>query len=122
MIDLHTHVLPNLVDDDGPKDLEISQAMLDKAYSDGVTKIVATPHMLKPNPNRRTEINEAMCFLHHENISLFPGSEIFADEVILKDLENLIPLGNSNYLLIEFHLAELPHNVEEIIFTPDKRF
>ncbi len=117
MIDIHTHVLPNIIDDDGPKDLEISKAMLDKAYSEGVTKIVATPHMLKPHPNRRAEILKAIQSLDHKQVSLYVGSEIFGDELVLKDKENLIPLGDSNYLLIEFFRAQLPHNLEEIFFS-----
>ena len=51
MIDIHTHVLSNLRSDDGPKDPEKSRLMIQKAAEEGVTKIVATPHMLRQFPS-----------------------------------------------------------------------
>lgn len=44
MIDIHMHVLPGL--DDGAKDMDESLAMCRMAVADGVTCVVATPHML----------------------------------------------------------------------------
>src|SRR5919197_2522210 len=42
MIDIHSHILPEL--DDGPKTLEESVAMVKMAAAAGTTDIVATPH------------------------------------------------------------------------------
>jgi len=42
MIDIHHHLLFSL--DDGPKDLEMSCAMVDLAIANGITHIVCTPH------------------------------------------------------------------------------
>jgi protein-tyrosine phosphatase len=42
LIDIHSHILPDL--DDGAKNLEISVAMLRLAAESGTTDIVATPH------------------------------------------------------------------------------
>ena len=44
MIDIHHHILPGL--DDGPADPEQALAMCRSAAADGITTIVATPHML----------------------------------------------------------------------------
>src|SRR4030067_8809 len=44
MIDLHSHLLPNL--DDGPRTLEDSIQMCRISYQDGIKTIVATPHNL----------------------------------------------------------------------------
>lgn len=42
MIDIHTHILPGI--DDGAKDCETSQKMLEALQRDGVNKVVFTPH------------------------------------------------------------------------------
>jgi protein-tyrosine phosphatase len=44
MIDLHSHILPNL--DDGPRTMEDSIQMCRISYHDGIRAIVATPHIL----------------------------------------------------------------------------
>ena len=44
MIDLHSHILPNL--DDGPRTIEDSIQMCRISYQDGIRTIVATPHIL----------------------------------------------------------------------------
>ena len=42
MIDIHTHILPEV--DDGPKSWDVSVEMCRMAAADGITHIVATPH------------------------------------------------------------------------------
>ena len=42
MIDIHTHILPHL--DDGAKNTQTSQEMLDKLVAQGVKSVVLTPH------------------------------------------------------------------------------
>ena len=44
MIDLHSHILPNL--DDGPRTMETSIQMCRVSRQDGIETIVATPHIL----------------------------------------------------------------------------
>lgn len=52
MIDTHCHLLPGV--DDGPKDLQESEAMLKELYMQGVRKVIVTPHyrkgMFEPDP------------------------------------------------------------------------
>ena len=43
MFDIHSHILPGL--DDGAKDLQESLALLKVAQDDGITHMVATPHI-----------------------------------------------------------------------------
>lgn len=42
MIDIHTHILPEV--DDGPKSWEVAVEMCRMAAADGITHMVATPH------------------------------------------------------------------------------
>ncbi|HBH12564.1 MAG TPA: hypothetical protein DDX29_05580 [Clostridiales bacterium] len=46
MIDLHSHILPQV--DDGAGSLEESMRMIAIAYKDGIRQIVATPHRNHP--------------------------------------------------------------------------
>ena len=45
MIDIHTHIIPNI--DDGAKTMEETHAMLEKAKSAGFTDIIATSHYME---------------------------------------------------------------------------
>lgn len=117
MFDIHAHVLPNILHDDGPKHLEKSLEMIERARKDGVSAIVATPHMMIPVENRKEEIKKAIQSLGELPIPIYIGSEIFADDIVLANDNSLIPLGDSNYLLIEFPRAELPQHVDEIFFV-----
>ena len=62
MIDLHCHILPGI--DDGASDLTESLALLQLAVTDGITRMVATPHI---NPgyfdNNKTIIHQALTVL-----------------------------------------------------------
>lgn len=42
MIDFHTHILPGI--DDGSKDIQMTEQMLEKEAASGVTLVYATPH------------------------------------------------------------------------------
>ena len=42
MVDIHSHILPEV--DDGPKSWDVSVAMCQAAAADGITHMVATPH------------------------------------------------------------------------------
>ena len=57
MIDLHSHILPEL--DDGARNLQDAITMARMAVQSGVTAMVATPHCAK---DRRREIYDAWMF------------------------------------------------------------
>ena len=44
MIDIHTHVLPGI--DDGAQNLQESYEILQALIAQGVTELVATPHII----------------------------------------------------------------------------
>jgi protein-tyrosine phosphatase len=45
VIDLHAHILPGV--DDGPRSLEEALTMARLAVADGITTMVATPHLFR---------------------------------------------------------------------------
>ena len=105
MIDLHSHILPDL--DDGSYSLQESLAMARMAVSSGVTVMAATPHCADA---RAKEVYEAWKMLRqalHESripLKLFPGMEIFGTGDTLRLLQEgkLFTLNGSRYPLIEF--------------------
>ena len=108
MIDLHSHILPEL--DDGSQSLQESLAMARMAVESGVTAMAATPHCAGA---RAREVYEAWKLLRialKENripLKLFPGMEIFGTEDTLQLLRDgkLFTLNGSRYPLIEFSFA-----------------
>lgn len=81
MIDVHAHILANL--DDGPSDIEESVNMCRMAAEDGISVIVATPHMFKDiYPVSRQDVidrtDELNVILADRKIDLkiLPGAEI----------------------------------------------
>ena len=105
MIDLHSHILPEL--DDGSQSLAESLAMARMAVDSGITAMVATPHCAY---DRTKEVLESWQLLNEalrENripLKLYPGMEIFgtADTVRLLKEGKLLTLNGSRYPLVEF--------------------
>lgn len=105
MIDLHSHILPEL--DDGSQSLQESLAMARMAVDSGVTAMTATPHCAD---DRAAEVYEAWKLLRQAlketriPLKLFLGMEIFGTEDTLKLLQEgkLFTMNGSRYPLIEF--------------------
>ncbi len=105
MIDLHSHILPEL--DDGAQSLGESLAMARMAVDSGITAMVATPHCAY---DRREDVLESwklLCEALEENgipLKLYPGMEVFGTERTLKLLKagKLLTLNGSRYPLVEF--------------------
>ena len=105
MIDLHSHILPEL--DDGAESLRESLAMARMAVDSGITAMVATPHCAD---DRTRDVYAAWQLLREAlqesriPLTLFPGMEIFGTEDTAKLLREgkLLTLNGSRYPLIEF--------------------
>lgn len=105
MIDLHSHILPEI--DDGAHSLHNSLEMARMAVESGITAMVATPHCID---DRRWEIYDAWKLLsdmleeYEIPLKLFMGMEIFGTletAAMLRD-GKLLTLNGSRYPLIEF--------------------
>jgi protein-tyrosine phosphatase len=117
MIDIHCHILPGI--DDGPDVLADALDMAEIAATDGITHIVATPHV-------RGEILSPGFF--EERIRQFSDKlrRIYSPLRILRgaDVSSALPtkilarytINNGPYFLLEFPHSHLPRNADEIVF------
>ena len=108
-IDVHSHLLPGL--DDGAATNRESLEMARIYAENGVRAVVVTPHFIPGTawaPSRQ-KVLDATSSLQEElqqagiNITLCPGMEIAFHRKLGNRLQNgdLLPLGTSNYYLIE---------------------
>ncbi len=133
MIDIHTHILPYV--DDGAKDIASSLQMIQESVHNGVTDLFLTPHFMKIRNYLSVAPENRKIFLELQKevinqgikINLHLGNEVYYTIDSLNDLRNkqVIPLGNSKMVLIEFSLsdehediAEAIHNITALGFTP----
>ena len=107
--DMHCHILPMV--DDGSQSLEQTMAMIDMAYSQGVRRIIATPHyhigkMMVDSVKVKSTTDELSAILSdkYPEISLYPGNEIYYYSDAMKDIREhrAVTLANSRYMLWEF--------------------
>ena len=105
MIDLHSHILPEL--DDGAQNLAESLSMARMAVDSGITVMVATPHCVHGRTQEVLDSWQLLCQALRENeipLRLLPGMEIFgtADTVRMLKEKQLLTLNGSKYPLVEF--------------------
>ncbi len=143
MIDLHSHILPEL--DDGAATLAESVEMCRRSYQDGVRTMVATPHILEGvYPNRRPEILAKVEALNaaikkfgvgssefgvqnpgassHPRIDAFrilPGADVHFSSDMLQLCENagIVTVNDEGrYLMVEFDFQGIPYRAEDVLF------
>ncbi len=123
MIDIHTHVLPGI--DDGAQNISDSLEILQALAKQGVTELVATPHIISGvYENTRSIIDSKLIEVQdlinerELNIQIHPGAELYCEpDVISKVKKENLTLAQSNYILIETELQRFPDNFEEILFN-----
>ena len=105
MIDLHSHILPEL--DDGAQSLWESLEMARMAVDSGITVMAATPHCAH---DRAEEVMDSWQLLKEAlresgiPLKVLPGMEIYGtgDTVRLLKEGKLLTLNGSRYPLVEF--------------------
>lgn len=109
IIDIHSHILPGV--DDGSKSMEMSLQMVDLAYSQGVRKMVATPHYYPGHKNCSPEtlkaIYDKLCEnikSRHDDFGLYLGQEIYYKDAVVSLLRNqeVLTMAGTRYVLVEF--------------------
>ncbi len=122
--DIHNHILPGI--DDGAQNVEDSISLLEKFSDIGISKFIATPHIMNDYyPNTPKTINNALVLLNKgisENEKLKNTEIRFAAEYMmdqnfldLMKTEKLLPLKD-NMVLVEMSYFQAPINLNEILF------
>ena len=116
MIDTHCHILPNI--DDGPTDDEESVEMANIAANDGITGIIATPHIYDNRfsmDDIAAGVDRLNRLLSAQNIpvEVHPGAEV----AIGLDPHALCKytISGTSYILIEFPHDHLPAHAGQLI-------
>ncbi len=125
MIDLHSHVLPGI--DDGASDMEQALSMCRSAVENGITHMVATPH-IQPGcyDNTKASIERVCLTLKHElkvnniPLELASAAEVhFDDKIITMHAKESLPfLGRwegEDVLLLEFPHTHVPFAADKLI-------
>ncbi len=131
MIDIHSHILPFV--DDGSDDNEESIEMLKKLASQGVEKIICTPHykrgVYELSPSRIKERFDKFYDTVKERnipIKLYLGQEILCDSNVydLIKQNKVLTLNGTNYILIEFNyfnytdIVDYAYNIKTMGYVP----
>ncbi len=123
MIDMHSHILFGV--DDGAKTINDSLILVKEEVNRGVSHIILTPHYKKrcgdlagENVSKNFELLKEAVVAENLQVKLFLGNEVYIDldyyETIWSD--NYNTLADSNYILIEFSLVNIPKNMPEICY------
>ncbi len=124
MIDIHTHILPNV--DDGSSSLEMSIEMIKQELNQGVTDIIFTPHTrFHREFNQKEKLikayQEFKVELEKRNIEgkFYLGSEIYFDKNTLNHFKNneLLSLNDSKYVLVEFEFESKYDYISESLYS-----
>lgn len=110
LTDIHHHLLWGL--DDGPRTKEETIRMLHKAAQEGVSCLVATPHIQLgvvdfDDTQYQRSLTEAQQYAYAAGlpVTVLPGAEIYYNSMTGLMLQRgAIPrLGKGTYVLVEFH-------------------
>lgn len=124
IIDTHCHILPWV--DDGPAEIDESVEMAKIAAADGITHIVATPHVNRFYSHNRADAAQrfaaALYRLEYRlkvegvPIKVMAGAEIADTCARTMELSEL-GLNKTNYLLVEFPHTHLPADAGDLLFN-----
>jgi len=123
MYDLHCHILPGI--DDGANTIEDSLALIKASIAQGVTHIVATPHIRFGRFNNNVKkIEDAFQILQNaikdESIQISTAAEVhICPEIMMLAQKKQLPfLGkwdNKDLLLLELPNDQIPAGTDKLI-------
>jgi len=121
MIDIHSHIMPEI--DDGARSLEEAVAMAELAAADGIEQMVSTPHMfngLSHNPGP-SEILDRVSKLQNavgSTLKIVPGNEVHVSHEIAEQVKSrrVTLINNLNYILIEFPQLTVPIGADDLFY------
>lgn len=123
MIDMHTHILPNI--DDGAKSIEETFNLIKEAKEAGFEAIVSTSHYIEDY--YETNVAERKVWLSaiteklkeaNNNTSLYIGNEIYIYDNIIGLLEEgkAATINDTSYVLFEMPLNAKPLNLYDVVY------
>jgi protein-tyrosine phosphatase len=125
MIDIHSHILPGL--DDGAQSFEESLLMARMAEADGISKMVATPHLYRGSfvnngldvIEKKKDDLQSMILSEGIELELFYGTEVYVThnltEKVIKERESLV-IDHGNFMMIEFPAGHIYSGVKDLFF------
>lgn len=122
-IDLHTHILPGI--DDGAQTMAAALDMAKVAWQDGITNVVATPHMRGASPYTKADLITRVDALNRElaqdgiGIAVLPGAEYAFEPDLPQRLAagKLLTINDKGcHLLIEFPSLLIAETTEQILY------
>lgn len=123
MIDIHSHILPNI--DDGARNIKETIQLMKEAEKVGFKAIISTSHYKEgyyetATPERELWMNLIYQKLKEEdiNLQLYLGNEIHLSENIISLLEEgkASTINDTSYVLFEMSLNEEPLNLYNIVY------
>lgn len=123
MIDIHSHVIPEV--DDGAHSFQESYEMLKEAEKAGFTDVIATSHYIENHyevdgTQRQKSVDELNEKLRDDNINIkvHCGSEIYVSQNMIELIKNgkANSLANTKYVLFELPMNNNIMYLNEIIF------
>lgn len=123
MVDIHSHLIPNV--DDGAKSPEETIELIKEAKEVGVTDIILTPHYIINSYEQNAETlillkDKLQQIINSENINinLHIGMEVYITDNLVEILKQnkILTLAGSKYLLMELPLSTNVRYLDMIIF------
>jgi protein-tyrosine phosphatase len=123
VIDIHCHILPDI--DDGAPHRQASLQMASLAHSEGISRIIATPHKNGKYENTKVEILDDVSslndLLQEEKIPLtiHPGQEPRITGELLEDYEkgDILSLNDAGkYVFVELPSGQVPRYAAQLLF------
>lgn len=118
MIDIHSHILPNI--DDGSKSIEETYNLLKEAKEVGFEGVILTPHYIEGYYERNQEelMRKVKENIQDINIEIYIGNEVYLSENIIKNLKSkkIYSINNSRYILFEMPINVKPLSMYEVIY------
>lgn len=123
MIDIHSHMLPNI--DDGSRSIEETFNLIKEAKNVGFEAIISTSHYMENHyetdtPEREVWMNAIYENLQAKNIDmkLYMGNEIYLSENLVNLLEQgkASTINDTCYVLFEMPLNAEPMNLYQVVY------
>lgn len=123
MIDMHSHILPNI--DDGARSIEETFNLIKEAEKAGFDAVISTSHYMENYyetdvPEREVWVKAIMENLKTKNINtnLYLGNEIYFSNKIIELLEKrkASTINDTSYVLFELPLNAEPMNLYDVIY------